>query len=207
MNDERLRKAYDSLLRERSRRTDETDMSLETMCDVLARRGSEESRLAAIDRIMAHPRLADEFEVLRAAHEAGKVTQRRFFASRPLAIAASLIAVVGIGTWLAQRSGDGSDVIRGPRVAIPLYAPAETVLADSARVFVWSANPDANQYIFELNTADGNPLYAITTADSSLILPDSVRLAPGTSYFWWVRSSTPSGELASPLRPLVTRAR
>jgi len=207
MNDERLREAYDLLLRERSRRTAESDMSLEAMCDVLVRRGSEESRLAAIDRIMAHPRLAEEFEVLRAAHEAGKVAQRRIFSARPLAIAATLIATVGLGTWLSQRGGDGTDPIRGPRIAIPLYSPAETVLADSARVFVWSANPDANQYIFELNTADGNPLYAITTADSSLVLPDSVRLAPGTSYLWWVRSSTPSGELASPLRPLVTRER
>lgn len=207
MNDERLREAYDTLLRERSRRADESDVSLEAMCDVLVRRGSEESRLAAIDRIMAHPRLAEEFEILRAAHEAGKVAQRRIFSARPLAIAATLIVAVGLGTWLSRSGGDGTDVIRGPRVAIPLYAPAETALADSARVFVWSGNPDATQYLFELNTADGTPLYAITTSDSSLALPDSVRLAPGTSYFWWVRSSTASGELASPLRPLVTRER
>lgn len=207
MNDERLREAYDTLLRQRTRRADESDVSLEVMCDVLVRRGSEEYRLAAIDRIMAHPRLAEEFAVLRAAHEAGKVVQRRIFSARPLAIAATLIAATGLGTWLSRRGGDETDILRGPRVAIPLYAPAETALADSVRVFVWSGNPDATQYLFELNTADGNPLYAITTSDSSLALPDSVRLAPGTSYFWWVRSSTPSGELASPLRPLVTRER
>ncbi len=207
MNDARLREAYETLLRERAGRAQELGVSLETMCDVLDRKGSEESRLAAIDRIMAHPRLAEEFEILRAAHAAGRATQRRTFATWPLAIAASLIAAVGLGTWVARRSTDVSDQLRGPSIAIPLYAPAETALADSARVFLWSGNPDATQYLFELSTAGGNLLFAAATTDSSLALPDSVRLAPGASYFWYVRATTPRGELTSPLRPLITRER
>ena len=206
MNDATLRQAYEALLRERAGRGEPLGVSLEAMCDVLDRKGSEESRLAAIDRIMAHPRLAQEFEILRAAHTAGRVAQRRTFVAWPLAIAASLIAAIGLGTWLA-RGGTDVDQLRGPSVAIPLYAPAETALADSARVFLWSGNPDATQYLFELSTAGGNALFSATTTDSSLALPDSVRLAPGASYFWYVRATTPQGELTSPLRPLVTRER
>ena len=205
MNDATLRQAYEALLRERAARDEPLGVSLETMCDVLDRKGSEESRLAALDRIMAHPQLAAEFEILRAAHTAGKTAQRRTFAAWPLAIAASLIAAIGLGTWVAKRSNEESDILRGPSVAIPLYAPAETALADSARVFLWSGNPDATQYLFELSTAAGSPLFSATTPDSSLALPDSVRLAPGASYFWYVRAMTPQGELTSPLRPLVTR--
>jgi hypothetical protein len=175
------------------------------MHDVLERRGSEESRLAMLDRIMAHPRLAEEFEILRVAHAAGTISQRRTFTAWPIAIAASLIAAVGLGTWVARRSGDEPDRLRGPSVAIPLYAPAETVLADSVRLFLWSGNADATQYLFELTTATGTLLYSATTADTSLALPDSLQLTPGTSYLWWVRATTPGGELTSPLRPLVTR--
>lgn len=206
MNDATLRQAYESLMRERAGRAEPLGVSLETMRDVLERKGSEEARLAAIDRIMAHPRLAEEFEILRAAHSAGKVAQRRTFAAWPLAIAASLIVAIGLGTWLA-RGGTNVDTLRGPSIAIPLYAPAETALADSARVFLWSGNPDATQYLFELSTAGGSPLFSAATTDSSLALPDSVRLAPGASYFWYVRAMTPQGELTSPLRPLVTRRR
>ena len=207
MNSEILRQAYAQLLRQRAGSHGDLDVSLETMCDVLDRKGSEEARLAAIDKIMAHPRLAEEFEVLRAAHSASHTAQRRRFIAWPVAIAASFVAAVALGSWLALRRDDGSDQLRGPSVAIPLYAPAETALADSARVFLWSGNPDATQYLFELSTAAGNPVYSAATTDSSLALPDSVRLAPGQSYFWYVRAMMRSGELTSPLRPLVTRQR
>ena len=207
MNDERLQQAYNALLRDRAARGEPVDVPLETMVDVLNRKGSEETRLAAIDRIMAHPRLAEEFEILRAAHTAGRTAQRRTFKAWPLAIAASLIAAIGLGTWLSRQSTDDGDQLRGLSVAIPLYAPAETALADSARVFLWSANPSATQYMFELSTAGGSALFNATTTDSSLTLPDTVRLAPGASYFWYVRAITPQGELTSPLRPLVTRQR
>jgi hypothetical protein len=207
MNDARLREAYETLLRERSGRDNELGVSLETMRDVLDRKGSDESRLAAIDRIMAHPRLAEEFEILRAAQAAGQYAQRRTYRAWPMAIAASVIAAVGLGTWLARRSDDANDQLRGASVAIPLYAPAETALADSARLFLWAGNPDATQYVFELNTAGGSVLFSATTTDTSVVLPDSVRLTPGASYIWWVRATMARGELTSSLRPLVTRER
>ncbi|MEW5916994.1 MAG: hypothetical protein AB1762_11335, partial [Gemmatimonadota bacterium] len=148
MSDERLRQAYDTLLRERSRRASEADVSLDAMRDVLERRGSEDVRLALIDRIMAHPRLAEEFAVLRAAHEAAKPARRMVLSARPFAIAAGIIAVIALGTWFTQREGN-EDLMRGARVGIPLYAPAETVLADSVGPFAWAGVPDGRQYIFE----------------------------------------------------------
>lgn len=207
MSDDRLRHAYESLMRERAKRAPDADVSLDAMRDVLERRGSEESRLALIDRIMAHPRLAGEFAVLRAAHEAAQPAPRVLFSIRALAMAAGILTVVALGTWYAQRDGTQEDRMRGARVGIPLYAPAETVLADSVGLFSWAGMPDARQYIFELNTAAGDPLYSTVTTDSTVALPDSVRLTPGTAYFWWVRSITRDGELSSPLRPLVTRTR
>jgi hypothetical protein len=211
MNDARLREAYDALLQERGRRASvaEADVSLETMCDVLARRGSEDGRLAAIDRIMAHPRLAEEFEILRAAREAGQVGATPWYASRPFALAATVLAVAGLSTWAIGTGENDVDPVRGggSPIGIPLYAPAETAMADSARLFLWSGNPDATSYRFELNGENGDPLYSVATTDTAVTLPDSVRLTPGGSYFWWVRGATPDGELASPLRRLVTRTR
>lgn len=204
MNDDRLRQAYDALLGERTRRPNESDVSLETMCDVLARRGSEESRLATIDRIMGHQALAEEFDILRAAHEASQGTTRRMLSAWPLGIAAALIAAVGLGTWWTSAADESTDPVRGSRVEMTLVAPAESALADSARSFLWVGNAAATQYLFELNTATGDPLFAASTADTSLALPDSVRLTAGVSYLWWVRASTSRGELASPLRRLVT---
>src|SRR5262245_8432997 len=82
MNDERLREAYAELLAQRAALPAVTHgadalVSLEQMRDVLERRGPEATRLALLDRIMSDARTAGEFEVLRAAFEAGGTPSRR----------------------------------------------------------------------------------------------------------------------------------
>lgn len=207
MNDDRLRALYDQLLHDRARRREASDVPLEAMQEILDRRGSEVQRLALLDRIMAHPKLAEEFEILRAAHEASRVVARRRIPAYVMGIAATLLVAVGISTIARRDTDQSGDPTRGRQVQVPLYAPAETSLADSARLFLWAQHPDARQYAFDLGTNDGMPVYAATVADTLLTLPDSVRLVPGETYRWWVRAVTTDGEVVSTLRQLFVRIR
>lgn len=67
-------------------------------------------------------------------------------------------------------------------------APRGSVTA-VARV-VWSSVPNAERYRVRLHRADGSVLWSAETTDSSIALPDSVRLVPREPYFWRVEAQT-----------------
>lgn len=56
--------------------------------------------------------------------------------------------------------------------------------------FVWSRVPTAERYRLRLHRTDGSVLWSVETTDSSLVLPDSIRLVPREAYFWRVEAQT-----------------
>jgi hypothetical protein len=76
--------------------------------------------------------------------------------------------------------------------------------------FVWSRLPRVDRYRLRLYDAEGNVLWTVETADTSVALPGDVRLSSGVTYFWkveaqvgwqrWVASDLVGFELGSERR-------
>ena len=120
----------------------------------------------------------------------------------PLALAASVLLLIGIGVGY-QRLAEGPDVFRGGPQSIVLLTPASAVTANSELAFAWSRVPDARSYEFELLDRNNTPVVSRMTKDTVMVLSEG-EVPPG-EYRWWVRAATPAGQLASLVRPLQVK--
>lgn len=210
MTDERLRALYQRSLRIPGGEDRPACPPPEHLVALVERQGPETERLATLDHVMACAACRSEFELLRSLETAAART-RRPAALAPLALAASLVLVVGGGVllWRVWGPGDGApEVYRGGPAGITLMYPVGAVAAEESRVFTWRVLPQARGYAFELLAADGTPVFSGETADTSLTLPASVHLRPGEPYRWWVRAELESGlEERSPTAEFRLRER
>jgi hypothetical protein len=225
MTDARLRELYARATTARTASTYERHATPEELLALVRREGPEEQRLESLDHVMACADCRSDFELLRAVEEAGTAapeadsapersdirplrrTPRSWMRFVPMALAASLLLVVGIGV---QRfaGDDTSDVMRGEADAVTLLAPAEEATAGSPILFAWRPIEGARRYELEVVDGGGTAVFSTATSDTAVILRDSSPLAAGVEYQWWVRAVTDTGaQPRSPLRPLRVRAR
>lgn len=131
----------------------------------------------------------DDPSVLAAA-ERGSRTARRW--SRfviPVAAAAAL-AITVLGRYAG---GDGPSVMHRAPAVTPLIRPeaiSPVGVGDHVEQVRWRTVPGAELYRVTLFQADGSALYEIETRDTTVALPDSLRLMRGSSYFWRVEART-----------------
>jgi hypothetical protein len=194
VNDTALREAYARLLAAREQSMPATDVPLEAIVALVERRGPEAERVALLDRIMASPSLRAEFDELRAAMPAALATSWRW--QRTAALAASLIIVAGVSTWVAtprRREGDGT-VMRGAGSAT-VTLRAERVRSDTIALR-WHAVAGARTYTVELLDETGSAVASHTTSDTLVIIGGS-ELARARSA--WLRAVMSDGsERTSP---------
>lgn len=105
--------------------------------------------------------------------------------------AAAAAAVVILAVW--PRANPAPELAhRGPTFtaaeAPVLIAPRGSVAA--ASTLVWSSVAGADGYRVTLFTTSGRALLAVETTDSTVAVPDSVRLEGGVSYLWKVEART-----------------
>ena len=187
MTDAQLRDIYTRTLtsRDMSRATCPTPEAIEAL---VARTGSEESRLATLDHVMSCAACKQEFELLRAIHAAdrvntGAVLRPRRVMTPWLAAAVVLIAVGGLTITLA-RTRPGSNPERGSSSAdIALVGALNGTL-------VWRAIPDAVRYDVEIVDASGATIFHARVADTTAALPATL---PSGSLNWWVRATLRDG--------------
>lgn len=128
-----------------------------------------------------------------ATNEAGLTPRaarrwRRWSFPVGLAAAAALVLLL-----LPRGGGDNSTPgLREPTVTstiapLPL-APAPGAVVASVDRLVWSSVPKAERYRLRLYDREGSTLWTMETADTSVALPDSVRLLPRVPYFWRVEA-------------------
>jgi Putative zinc-finger len=112
-----------------------------------------------------------------------------------VAAAAALLVIV-----LPRQGTAPSDVRARPDTDLPLeiVSPASSdVVASSPVTFTWrSAEPGAS-YTFTLQAADGRVVWSSTTADTVAVVPDSVALSPGQTWFWMVDAVLADGRSRS----------
>jgi len=87
----------------------------------------------------------------------------------------------------ARSSGYREPVVT-TSVAPAIVAPRGT--ATAARLLVWTAVPSADRYRLTLFDETGSVVWETQTTDTTALLPDSMRLRPGTNYLWKVEAQT-----------------
>ena len=127
---------------------------------------------------------------------------RRFPWRHLLPLAAGILVVV----WLRRPAGQdrAPDVSEraapsaGSRMGTLSPAPGATVAAGALR-FAWHPIEGSEGYHVVVKSPSGAAVWRGDVADTTLVLPDSVRLDTGTSYVWRVDGQRTDGSTAASL--------
>lgn len=138
------------------------------------------SVVRATGRVLADPALVPEARERR---------WRRWSVPLGLAAAAALVLLL----W--PRRVDDRGTLPGLREPTLTTTVAPLPIAPRASVtrmdrLVWSSVPRAERYRLRLYDGEGSVVWRVETTDTFVMLPDSVRLSPRTSYFWRVEAQT-----------------
>jgi hypothetical protein len=199
MSDDELRRAYQARLP----RPSGTPPTAEELARLASGVGSEEERAELLDRALADPSTARDFELLRALATAergdARPATRRW--AVPLSLAASLL--LAVAGYLMLRPVRIDDTVRAPVAegGTMLVDPEEAAtLRPGAITFSWRAAPRATSYRLELLTEAGALALSQETFDTSMTVP----VLEGGAYRWLVVGLLPDGlETASRPRRLT----
>jgi hypothetical protein len=180
VNDDRLTQAYGQLLTVRAMNDAPPPVSLDVVRELAegGRRGSEHEE--TLDLVLAHPITRAEFHLLRdiAAREPRAAGRH---VPTWMAMAAVLVIAVALPLVWPESGIDSPGPMRGEG-AFEVVTPApDESLASGGRV-IWRSVSEAASYSVELIDENGASRWRQTTADTSVVLPDSVRLANGGRY-------------------------
>jgi len=118
--------------------------------------------------------------------------RRRWIVMAPLAAAAAVLVLI-VAPW--QHLGERGPVLREPAVTTTVaptpIAPRGSVTALPA--LTWSSVPRADRYQVTLFDRDGSVLWETHTADTTVAVPDTVRLVSGAPHYWKVAARTELG--------------
>jgi hypothetical protein len=185
MNDEQLRDAYERGLRPDDGSPVLDDVAAERLRRLVEREGDDSERLRTLDVALSTAEGRRELEIAWAAARAARPPR---VAWRRYAVAASLVLAAGASAvWWRQRDS-GPDVLRGEESPITLVAPLGDVSPSPGARFSWRTVHDAERYTLVVVDTTGEEVFASETRDTSVVLPDSVRLRPGAAYLWWVQA-------------------
>ena len=158
--------------------------------------------LASLAALTEDPVIADEIQLAERQFGARPDRRRRSRWMLPpklvgaLAAAAVVLLVVRVGTQWSARSAslDGSAAAphRAPTIAA-MEAPRSLFPVGDVqppRAFIWSAVSGSDRYRLTLYDGAGHVVYEAQVRDTSVALPDSVKLARGAPYVWQVEART-----------------
>jgi hypothetical protein len=163
----------------------------------LAERGlAAAERLRLLDHVMSCASCGREYALLDAVTASS--VRPSWLRGIPVALAATVFLVIGVGlVWRINSRNQETDAVRGGENFIRLLSPAAGARVPDRPGFSWSATGARVWYRFELLPAGGDPVYAVEITDTTLTLPDSVKLASDVEYLWWVRARLPDGRQAA----------
>jgi hypothetical protein len=195
MSDEELRRAYQA----RATQPSASPPTPEQLAGLASGEGSEEERAELLDRALADPATARDFELLRAITAAER-SEARPAARRwavPLTLAASLL--LAVAGYVVLRPARPDDTVRAPAAngGSMLVEPQDSAsLAPGAITFTWRPAPRAASYRLELLTEAGALAMSQETFDTTITVP----VLEGGTYRWLVVGLLPDG-LEAPSRP------
>lgn len=192
MTDSDLRDIYTRSLTERA-----DCPAPEALIALVTRTGSEPSRLATLDHVMACVSCKQDFELLRAIHAAeeantGATAGRPRRSLTPWLAAATVVLAVGALT-LTQLNHEPSPVRGASSTDIGL-------VGDLSGTLVWHGIPDVVRYDVEIVDARGATIFHARVTDTTQALPPNL---PTGQLSWWVRATLRDGsERRSAILPI-----
>jgi len=169
-----------------------------------------ERRLGPEDRVRVEMHLGDcpecrEEIAAVAATLRGILRRRRLLAAAPV-VATAAVVILAVGIWTGRdrptmpadglRNGPSAEREGVERVQA-WYPAAEATVPRSGLRFAWQSDSTGALYNFTVTDSSGLPVFRARTSDTTLALPDSVRLVPGSSYHWWVDVLLPDGRVST----------
>ncbi len=204
MKDAELRRAYAALLHASPTPSEAGRVPLEEILALVEQRGSESERLVTLDRVMADPASASEFEMLRAIAQPSRVTARRPAWVRAAGVMSLAAAVLLVAIPMLNARRDAVEPVRDAAAASELIAPAIKATVAESHTFRWHAVPGTRTYVVEILTASGVVVFATRSADTTITVPPDISFSTGAEYQWWVVSEMPDGtQRRSPFRRLT----
>jgi hypothetical protein len=142
------------------------------------------------ERVEAHLAACDSCteEVVAAWRFGGRRRSRRGWIAA-LAAAAALFA--GVLLWAPRRSAPEGGTVRGREEhgvsqALVIISPHERELVGPGIKLTWRSRQGVATYKLAVADANGDSVWAATTADTAVELPATLSLVRGASYFWYV---------------------
>jgi hypothetical protein len=159
------------------------------------------SELASLASLVDDPGIADE---IRAAEAGAGARPNRARSPRypwpklvgALATAAVVVLVARVATTrmsATNTSLGGADTVHRAPTITALEAPKSLFPigdVEAARNFAWTAVSGSDRYRLTLYDNSGHVLYEAQVTDTTLALPDTVRLSRGVPYVWQVEART-----------------
>jgi len=141
-------------------------------------------------KIEAHLALCDRCtdEVVAAWRFAGRRRMRPALLGVGIAAAAAIAGLLLLPPGRAPSPtapvvrGAGADSAR----ALMVVTPRDRDTVSRPVVLTWRSRPDMATYKISVAEANGDSVWALVTEDTTVSLPDSVRVAPGRDYLWYV---------------------
>ena len=197
MNDAQLREAYAQLLARRSGQS--VAVPLDRLRALAEGSVSEAERAELLDAVLADPQSRREYELLRAIASGNERRPRRF---GWLVAAAALIALTTVTSKQLMRPAP--EVMRGGGGELVLVSPEDGAALGGNQRFVWRSVPDAESYVLEIASEEGELAFRAAGVDTVMTVPDTVSGAG--PWRWWVTAALADGsEMRSPLRALSGR--
>jgi len=178
-------------------RDDTSDMHLTTH-DAAA---YVDGRLATAERAAIDGHLAQCAECRREVVDVTRLVRvapqrRRWIVLAPLAAAAAVLIL-----FIAPRRApdSSSPLLREPAVTTTA-APALSIPRGGVpelRAMTWSSVPHADQYRVTLFDRDGSVVWRTQSTDTTVLVPDTVRLVRGVPYYWKVDARIELGRMVS----------
>lgn len=126
----------------------------------------------------------------------------------PALIPAAAAAIVLLAVVLPRDVGPSSEIRTGrDEERLAAVSPAPSAQVDPGIVrFIWRSAGPGSSYTLTLQEADGHVVWSAAVTDTTATLPDSLPLASGRTWFWFVDALLPDGRsLSTGVQRLSTR--
>jgi hypothetical protein len=159
------------------------------------------------DEVVAHfaecAECRHEMTAMRQLLE-GRSKRRSWYVVTPLLVAVAATIVFAVAPRVGRVDSESARSIRSAAGITPadqsptisMLSPADdAVLTGRRATFVWRPVGSDATYSLTLQDSTGAAVWATTAEDTTAVLPDSVRLAPG-EYYWSVAARLPDARSA-----------
>jgi hypothetical protein len=173
--DAQLRAAYATLLIDRDPVDRANCPDPDAIVAIVERRAGESARLETLDHVMACAKCRRDLDLVRTASAAAQASGShrsvtRFPTNQLLALAATIIVVVGLGIYFRASTRSDAPVMRG-NTELALHAASRGA---NGAIVSWHAAAGARRYELSIIDGSGRQLLNRSLLDTSLVVADSL---------------------------------